>query len=1156
MALRSYSLEGEFWGPSPDLLLPADHLARGVDERVESPGLDRLNRPYEHTGAESLPQELRRLQTRRAKLQQALEKLEADQRQQAGVVNPVGAAACCDEAEGSGLLRASQLSASSDAAAGTFKAVVPTAVQSLRLHPKIHASAALILASVVLTSVPSWPAPTNAPQAKEAPHETLFCLGRPDASAMEFGLTAERWPGYAKAFPNPVVFTVGKSKLTDWPYIHPSSHDTWAGGKAHTLTIRFGAPKIPRPPLFLILGLTDTWGSAELTVAVNGRDILTRRAPTGSHESNAGPGEVKGPVSVVVPVPAGAVLAGDNTVTLTLRDGSWIIYDYVCLGTSRKPLLRTEPEPLALDEFKAGPLAGVEEIVFAVRTIIHEHWYANFGYFSPDADKKMYGKAGRLCKLNLKTGKLTTLLGDLEGSVRDPAVHYDGRTMVFAYRKGGSDTYHLYTINSDGTGLRQLTDGIYDDIEPCWLPDGGIVFVSARGKRWVNCWLTQVANIYRCDGDGRNIRPLSANLEHDNTPWVLPDGRIAYMRWEYVDRNQVNYHHLWTMNPDGTAQTVFFGNLHPGGVYIDAKPIPGSDLVALINSPGHGKTEHMGRAAVVSSEHGPDHLPALRNITREDDYRDVWALSPDAFLAARDNRLEAVNGRGQTATLFTLPAEFGSAANVWLHEPRPLAARKREAVIPPRVNLAQPTGRYLLDNVYFGRNMSGIQPGEIKKLLVVESLPKPVNFTGGMDPLSYAGTFTLERVLGTVPVEPDGSVFFEAPALRSLLFVALDKEDRAVKRMQSFTTVAPGETLGCVGCHEHRTLTQQASSARRPVAATRAPRQIEPIRDVPDVPDFPRDIQPVLDRHCVKCHDYDKREGGVILTGDRGPMFSHSFYTLTVWRQIADGRNMARSNYAPRALGSGGSALMQKLDGSHHDVKPSPRELLMVRLWLDCGAPYPGTYAALGCGMIGGYQQNKAVLENDEDWPTTVAAQKVFANRCASCHNAKQQPVPRTLSDEIGLSFWTPSMDDPRLKQNRHIVFNLTRPDKSLLLLAPLAKSAGGYGLCTVAQASSLRPAINDNRKPEACATVFASKDDPDYRSLLAMVEGGKHRLDEIKRFDMPGFRPRQEWVREMIRYGVLPAGTEPVAVTNVYEVEQKYWRSLWHPASPPLASR
>ncbi len=528
-------------------------------------------------------------------------------------------------------------------------------------------------------------------------------------------------------------------------------------------------------------------------------------------------------------------------------------------------------------ELHVAAEGGIQEIIFAVRTVMQEHWYANFGYFSPDGERTCYGKGGRLCKLNLKTGKLTVLVNDPEGAVRDPCVHYDGRRIVFSYRKGGSETYHLYEIQADGGGLRQLTEGIYDDIEPCWLPDGGIVFASARSRRWVQCWLTQVANLHRCDADGKNVRQLSANLEHDNTPWVLPDGRILYMRWEYVDRSQVHYHHLWTMNPDGTGQTVFFGNLYPGDVYIDAKPIPGSDRVVMIKSPGHGATEHAGFVATVGVKQGPDHLPSLQTKSGSADFRDPWALTEGLFLAARRNALVLVDPKGTADTIYTLPSAFGDA---WLHEPRPLVARDREPVIPPHVNLAQPTGRFLLNNVYAGRNMAGVRPGEIKKLLVIESLPKPVNFTGGMDPLSYVGTFTLERILGTVPVEADGSAFLEVPALRSLLFVALDENDLAVKRMQSFATVLPGETQGCVGCHTQRSVTPPASKPQLPLAARRSPSLIAAIPGAPDIPDFPRDLQPVLDRYCLKCHDYDKRDGGVILTGDRGPMFSHSYYTL------------------------------------------------------------------------------------------------------------------------------------------------------------------------------------------------------------------------------------------------------------------------------------
>ena len=225
----------------------------------------------------------------------------------------------------------------------------------------------------------------------------------------------------------------------------------------------------------------------------------------------------------------------------------------------------------------------------------------------------------------------------------------------------------------------------------------------------------------------------------------------------------------------------------------------------------------------------------------------------------------------------------------------------------------------MLADVYHGRNMAGVQPGEIKKLLVLETLPKPINFTGGMEPLSYGGTFTLERILGTVPVEPDGSAYFEVPALRSVFFVALDEHDLSVKRMQSFMTVQPGETPGCVGCHEQRT--QHRPPARRgmPLAMRRAPSRIEPIADVPDVLDFPRDIQPILDRHCLACHDLGRRGGALILTGDRGPdvlaELFHDDRPQPGGRRPQPGRRatIRRGRSAVAA-----SPLMKKLEPSHY----------------------------------------------------------------------------------------------------------------------------------------------------------------------------------------------------------------------------------------------
>ena len=780
--------------------------------------------------------------------------------------------------------------------------------------------------------------------------------------------------------------------------------------------------------------------------------------------------------------------------------------------------------------------ADLEEIVFACRQPgVGSHWYENFGYYAHDEGLKAYRAMGRLCRLNLATGKLILLVDDPEGTVRDPQVHYDGEKILFSYRPGGSDYFHLYEIDVDGGNLTQLTDGPCDDLEPTYLPDGRIMFCSSRCNRWVNCWYSQVAVLYRCDADGKNVHPISANIEHDNTPWPLADGRVIYLRWEYVDRSRVAFHHLWSANPDGTGQMIYYGNMHARTVMIDAKPIPHTDgKVVAVFSPGHGKREHQGAIAIVTPKAGPDEQGSAETISKTDDYRDPYPLSENRFLVAQGSRLLVMNRGGETSELYRLPEEL-VRAGVECHEPRPLRSRRREPIVPPQTAPEEPTGRLVLKDVYTGRRMEGVRRGEIKKLLVLETLPKPINYSGKMPPMSFGGTYTLERVLGTVPVEPDGSAYVELPALRSLFFVALDARGDSVKRMHSFLTVMPGETTGCVGCHEQRTTTPFNPGQSALLALRRPPSKITPIEGIPEVFDFPRDIQPILDKHCLECHDYDRRDGGLILTGDRGPIFSHSYYTLTVLGPVLAPRDRIETNLAPRSVGTSASPLMKLLDGSHYDAKLSPRERDMIRYWIESAAAYPGTYAALGTGMIGGFPKSK-LETSDRQWPASVAAADAIERRCKGCHD-KSMPIPQYLSDNLGLVLSNPDFNDVRIRFSRHLMFNLSRPEKSLILLAPLAPEAGGYGLCRDEDGSG---------SASGKLTVFADTADPDYRKILTLCREGKRHLKRNKRFDMPGFRPTPTYVREMKRFGILPATLAENAPLDVYATDRAYWRSLW----------
>lgn len=822
-------------------------------------------------------------------------------------------------------------------------------------------------------------------------------------------------------------------------------------------------------------------------------------------------------------------------------------FDPVCVVGLPEPtaenLLNSEPifvrkpsEPgEMLKRYLDSPAADFDEIVFAQRVSGRDHWYGNFGHYCDDShytdgalikrDGKRFafGEGARLCRLNLRTGELKILHDDPLGGIRDPNVHYDGDKILFSYRRGRTETYHLYEIDADGTDLRQLTEGPDNDIEPIYLPDGGVLFCSSRCHRFVPCWRTQVAVLYRCDGDGKNIRMVSNNAEQENTPWMLPDGRVLFMRWEYVDRNQLTFHHLWTVNPDGTGLMVYFGNQDPldRAALLDAKPIPGTDKTVVSFSPGHGRSEHMGYISIIDPSRGPDASDKLHHISKRS-FRDPYPVAEDLFFVADDGGVYLMDDRGTVETVFT-PDLRDSGLPV--HEPRPLRSRLREPVIPRRDRAKDDTGYLFLSDIYEGRNMDGVRRGEIAKLLVLEQLPKPANFSGGQEPLTIGGTFTLERVLGTVPVEPDGSAYFKVPAVRSVFFVALDENDMAVKRMQSFVTVQPGETTSCVGCHEHRVQAPHDRSALTLQAMRRPPSRIQPFNDIPDVFDFTRDIQPILDRECVECHNADRRDGGVDLSSDMTPLYTTSYWTMFTNALVSDGRN-GLGNRPPRTIGSSASRLMTLIDGSHYDARLSERERTIVRLWIETGAVYPGTYAALGTGMY------------TVDFP-----HEVFRRRCAECHTATKpsyrnvkkgafyyqfgrreppQPLFTSIHDIIlirHLAYFQPG--ESRLYQ---AYCNLSRPEKSLFLRAPLAKEAGGLGLCGTA--------------------VFGNTEDTDYRAVRAAINTAAGQLAEKRRFSMEGFVPNRFYIGEMQNFGMLPRPLPPGYQVDVYATDQAYWES------------
>jgi len=826
-----------------------------------------------------------------------------------------------------------------------------------------------------------------------------------------------------------------------------------------------------------------------------------------------------------------------------------------------------------------------DEILFAVRKpSIDGHWYANFAYYSTDQCRTTFpmNSGGSLCIYNVKTREVRTIFADPEGNIRDPQLHYDARKLVFAYLPKGKRHYSLYEINIDGTDLRQLTgrgedvvpgmeDGAtysppgWDDFEPTYLPDGQLIFCSTRSNRYVQCWMTQVGTLHKCHADGTHIRALSANVEQDNTPWMLANGQVAYMRWEYVDRFHMGYHHLWSMNPDGTRQMILHGNQINHGTILAPKPVPQSPKLVVTWSPGHGMREHYGKIALIDPRLGPDDPRGVQYISKGNTHCDPWAFSEQHFLVANQTALELLNGQGDTEVLYRLPDALAKEG-YWIGEPRPVLKRAREPVVADQTDMSAGHGALALVDIYRGRKMKNVPPGTVKNLLVYEVLPKPINYAGAMSEMSAGGTFSVERLIGSVPVSADGSAYFRLPALRSFLFLAMDEKGHCVKRMHSFTSVMPGEQTTCIGCHEQRTASPSDDRQRLSRLQRRQPVDPEPVAGVPEIFDYLRDIQPILDKHCLECHNHDREEGGFNISGHWGPLYPIGYIQMS-WRQLfGDNRIIlpyaehSKSNFEPYAIGTGSSRLLKLIEERHADATLSDHEQKVLRYWLDAGANHAGTYAVNSHGTIG-YYEHSVNVRNDKDWPETHALVDVMNRRCDPCHAptaAEKQIGTYKLPAHFYARYYPPdefqkntyvahTMSEDGGRFNRHLIYNLSYPELSKAARAPLAKAAGGLGVC---QAKSGQ-------------VVFRDRADPDYRAIVAAVaRGRRHILEENNRFCMINpspnngqdcpvrFVPRRDYVREMIRYGVLPIGHDFAASVDPFELDKAYWQTFWYTPS------
>jgi hypothetical protein len=610
-----------------------------------------------------------------------------------------------------------------------------------------------------------------------------------------------------------------------------------------------------------------------------------------------------------------------------------------------------------------------------------------------------------------------SIVGDqlAPGNFLEPCLAHDGRRIVFSYvacpdeipkfadypvnEAGEEDRYfHVYEINTDGTGLRQLTRGRYDDLMPVYLPDGEIAFTSTRRRSYARCFGPEYSDrwdcytIHRMDGDGGNLRPLSANDVNEWFPSVSHSGHVLFARWDYIDRDAVTHQNLWSMRPDGANPVAVWGNATPKPhCTFQAKSIPGSSKIVFIGSAHHSITagpvcvvdptvDVNSHAAITRLTPGP--FPEAESSQIPEYCESPWPLSEKYFLVAYsadrlrfqgehpsnpnpDNALGiyVLDAAGNRELLYRDP-EISST------NPTPLAPRPAPPVLPGGTLAGDPagvscaagaaTGEMVLTDVYQG--LDGVPRGTIKALRIVQVFPKTTPLANN-PAIGLAGEENGRAILGTVPVEPDGSARFRLPAHKPILFQALGEDGFAYQTMRSSTYVQPGERISCVGCHEPR-MSSPPASARLPRALARGPSPIEPGELGGRPFSFVEVVQPVLDRKCVRCHGGEKTEGDLDLTGTPHQGFTKSYWALcqgpSQWQEMVRQPELVTESWVPRfyqrnqiqvtpaggKYAALGSRLIKLLRVGHEDVQLDDNELERLATWIDLNAIFYGVYNA------------------------------------------------------------------------------------------------------------------------------------------------------------------------------------------------------------------
>jgi uncharacterized protein (DUF2267 family) len=571
----------------------------------------------------------------------------------------------------------------------------------------------------------------------------------------------------------------------------------------------------------------------------------------------------------------------------------------------------------------------------------------------------------------------TSLAG---GAFMSPDLSYSGDTILFAWTRTSESkhAYHIFRVDRDGRNLRQLTDGYtnpddvrlpdmsQNDFDPCWLPNGRIVFISERRGGYGRCHPIKkpTYTLFSMKSDGSDIYSISYHETNEWHPSVDNNGMILYSRWDYVDRGACIAHHPWICYPDGRDPRSWHGNYPLPFNTIETqgfngepdRPIGEFNVRAIPNSnkwiataAGH-HSQSFGDLILIDPTIPDDgKMSQITGITTNNTtwcdycttpYGTAWPLSEEYYLCNKGNSIILLDKFGNEDIIYTSP-DAGRPI-----DPIPLRARQKPPVLATATWQGERASRsdhkratLSVVNVYNG-DLSMPANTRIAAMRIIQIFPKPTWLKN--DPnIGYAGQSLARMSIGTVPVETDGSVYCEAPVSRSVYFQLLDEQGLAVRSMRSATYVHQGEQLSCAGCHEDKWKAVPPSS---PLALRRAPSKIAPEAGGVEPINFHRLVKPVLQARCAPCHtqraappnmSYQSLESYAAFW----PSHASEYLCPDIETPIYGG-----SRFLPGKFGAHFSKLLPYLNSSHYNVALTNDEFRRITLWLDCNSNELGDY--------------------------------------------------------------------------------------------------------------------------------------------------------------------------------------------------------------------